>query len=68
MTEWRLKKHAKIHSITKIKICKYFKKSVFCPFDKFGCKFRHDEEYVEVHDDVQVKNLHVEDYFDEIDG
>ena len=39
-------------------------RKVYCPFDNLGCKFRHDEEYVEVHDDVQDKNLHVEDNFD----
>ena len=42
VTEWRLKKHARIHSNIKTRQCKYFISQTKCPFDELGCKFRHD--------------------------
>ena len=40
-TKWRLAKHLKNHERKHVKICKYFKKGQFCPFEKVGCKFSH---------------------------
>ena len=39
----------RIHSKSKIKQCKYFKKKIFCPFDELGCKFGHDENIQDGH-------------------
>ena len=41
VTEWRLKKHSKIHSNKITKQCHFFKNKVTCPFDELGCKFLH---------------------------
>ena len=39
LTEWRLKKHERIH-LDKVKTdCIYFKNKVNCPFENLGCKF-----------------------------
>ena len=41
-SEIRLKKHSKKHSIgMKIKFCHYYNNGKECPYQKFGCKFRH---------------------------
>ena len=40
-TNWRLEKHQQNHYRKNVKVCKYFKKGQFCPFDKVGCKFLH---------------------------
>ena len=42
ITDWRLKKHEKIHSTTKKRRnCHYFNSGKSCPFEKLGCKFKH---------------------------
>lgn len=40
-TNWRLVKHLKNHQRKDVKICKYFKRGHFCPFEEVGCKFSH---------------------------
>ena len=42
VTEWRLNKHMQVHS-SKQNFCHYFNNQDSCPFDEFGCKFRHDK-------------------------
>ena len=49
VTKWRLEKHMRIHSLSKVKQCKYFKKKIFCPFDELGCKFGHNETIQDGH-------------------
>ena len=39
--EWRLKQHSRIHN-KKTKFCHYFNRSQECPFEQFGCKFKHE--------------------------
>ena len=41
VTEWRLKKHVKIHTNKTTKHCNYFIGNMSCPFDELGCKFLH---------------------------
>ena len=36
VTEWRLRKHRRIHSDEKTRRCIYFKNKIRCPFDEFG--------------------------------
>ena len=38
--EWRLKKHARMHTVTP-GICRYFSTKIACPFMEIGCKFSH---------------------------
>ena len=45
VTEWRLRKHTKIHSNKITKQCHYFMNNVRCPFDDLGCKFLHVISY-----------------------
>jgi len=40
-TNWRLKKHTQSHDEHDIKYCHYFNNSKKCPYEEFGCKFRH---------------------------
>ena len=40
-TMWRLKKHEQSHDNHKVKFCHYFNNSKKCPYEEFGCKFRH---------------------------
>ena len=40
-TNWRLEKHLQNHNRINVRVCKYFKKGQFCPFEKLGCKFSH---------------------------
>ena len=40
-TNWRLRKHLQNHERKNVRICKYFKKGQFCPFENVGCKFSH---------------------------
>ena len=44
MTNWRLKKHKKMHSNPRLKQCFYFQNDIQCPFDELGCKFAHGFE------------------------
>ena len=44
VTNWRLKKHAKMHSNPRLKQCYCFKNKIQCPFDDLGCKFGHGFE------------------------
>jgi hypothetical protein len=44
VTEWRLNKHRRIHSDEKTRQCIYFRKKIRCPYDEFGCKFRHSTD------------------------
>ena len=46
-TNWRLAKHLKNHKRKNVRICKYFKKGQFCPFEKVGCKFLHSCSKIE---------------------
>ena len=42
-SEWRLKKHNKVHEENvKQRRCHYFNSQMECPFQLFGCKFRHE--------------------------
>ena len=40
-TKWRLDKHLKNHERKNLRVCKYFQKGQYCPFEKVGCKFLH---------------------------
>ena len=44
-TSWRLGKHLENHDRKNVKVCKYFKKGHYCPFEKVGCKFSHYTKY-----------------------
>ena len=46
-TNWRLQKHMKNHDRKNVRVCKYFKKGQFCPFEKVGCKFAHRSSKIE---------------------
>ena len=42
VSELRLRKHCEMHTSRKnIKYCHYFNNGLDCPFQRFGCKFRH---------------------------
>ena len=41
VTNWRLRKHERIHSEKNTKPCHYFTDKVDCPFEDLGCKFVH---------------------------
>ena len=45
VTEWRMKKHSKIHSNKITKQCHFFRNNIRCPFDELGCKFLHTLSY-----------------------
>ena len=53
VTNWRLKKHIKMHSNPRLKQCFYFKNDMQCPFDDLGCKFGHglDTQAVDIIDE-----------------
>ena len=40
-TKWRLNKHEQSHDEHHVKFCHYFNNSKKCPYEEFGCKFRH---------------------------
>ena len=40
--QWRLEKHRKVHEET-TKLCRFYANKKICPFERVGCKFRHDE-------------------------
>ena len=40
--QWRLEKHKNMHEET-TKLCHFFTNKKLCPFDRIGCKFRHEE-------------------------
>ena len=40
--KWRLDKHKNIHSSENLKFCHYFNNEKVCPYQKFGCMFKHD--------------------------
>ena len=41
---WRFEKHSKMHdSESTMRKCHYFNNGKFCPFEKLGCKFLHEE-------------------------
>ena len=40
--KWRLDKHVRGHGETDQKFCHYFNNQKICPFEKIGCKFRHE--------------------------
>ena len=42
-TDWRLRKHIRSHEEHNIKFCHYYNNSKECPYQEFGCKFRHAE-------------------------
>ena len=39
--KWRMEKHTRDHSVD-IKFCHYFNNDKPCPYDKIGCKFKHE--------------------------
>ena len=44
MSEWRLKKHKRVHEHGfSTKFCHYYNNLKFCPYEKFGCKFKHSD-------------------------
>ena len=59
VTNWRLRKHERIHSGKITKLCHYFTNNVVCPFDDLGCKFLHTKS-VDTIDDALKKNVVVE--------
>ena len=38
----RLEKHKNMHTSKPVRTCRYFSSNVLCPFEKYGCKFRHN--------------------------
>ena len=42
-SDWKLKKHMRIHQTISTRKCHYFNNNKQCPFEKFGCKFLHLE-------------------------
>ena len=44
VTKFRLEKHNKMHLNVAIKPCHYFRRNQPCPYEKLGCKFRHEFE------------------------
>ena len=40
-TKWRLRKHVRSHDDDNMKFCHYFNNSKKCPYEEFGCRFRH---------------------------
>ena len=56
LLQWRLKKHGLMHR-EKTQKCQYFLNNQFCPFDKVGCNFSHDEQIVEEEDDEDYYKL-----------
>ena len=40
--KWRLKKHLNIHQF-EVNYCHYFNNGKVCPFEEYGCKFKHEE-------------------------
>ena len=43
ISEWKLKKHMKMHQNLNTRKCHYFNNNKLCLFEKFGCKFLHIE-------------------------
>lgn len=43
VTNWRLKKHTSMHKLKSVTPCKYYVAGVPCPFEKYGCKFLHEQ-------------------------
>ena len=41
--EWRLRKHKSVHLLQR-KMCRFFSSNEECPFEKIGCKFKHEHE------------------------
>ena len=47
ISNFRLNKHLKIHKYNiKVKNCHYFNNSKACPYQTYGCKFKHSESRV----------------------
>ena len=55
LTERRLQKHRRIHSDEKTRQCIYFRNKIRCPFDEFGCKFRHSIDFQDTSINRQMK-------------
>ena len=55
VTEWRLRKHRRIHSDEKTRQCIYFRNKIRCPFDEFGCKFRHSIDFQDTTINRQIR-------------
>ena len=47
VSKFRLKKHEKMHLNAGAKSCHYFRRNKPCPFERLGCKFRHEQEKIE---------------------
>ena len=39
-----------------VRVCKYFKKGQFCPFDKVGCKFLHSCSQNEIENEENISD------------
>ena len=39
--KWRLKKHLEVHSQEITKFFHYFNNEKYCPYERIGCKFLH---------------------------
>ena len=42
VTKWRLSKHMLLHSDKKSKTCHFFNNGKICPYEEYGCKFKHE--------------------------
>jgi hypothetical protein len=42
--KWRLRKHQGVHETDRY--CHYYNNQKFCPFEKLGCKFRHEQSAI----------------------
>ena len=61
VTEWRLRKHSNMHKAKSVKSFKYYVAGVFCPFEKYGCKFRHvkDKSRTDSFNDSVDKSMNI---------
>ena len=59
MLETRWKKHMKMHESRGIKVCKYFKKKMHCPYEERGCKFRQQNQLtaMQIMEEVLSKSM-----------
>ena len=44
--KWRLKKHLEVHSKENTKFCHYFNNEKYCPYERIGCKFLHQNSSI----------------------
>ena len=41
--DWRLDKHKRMHSNSKVTSCHYYNNGKVCPYEELGCKFWHQK-------------------------